>query len=522
MVGWRDLPPGIYAVRNEFTATICLGRTSDETIAAKMDPRHKLTTRPVNACDRPQQVGSRLIGPTCGFSYPCRSCNCNALNALVTRHGAKQPPAPKPLPHHPALASALARAYRDLESTYYESWWGKWTETKRKLFLRSMAYDAIRPDQIKAFVKFEGGHKLPTKARLIQGYSQLTTQELRAREFTTFQKALGSVMSIEGFELEPGILVTFASGYNGRDLGRWLTEAERAYTNPHYYERDGKNWDSTMQDTHHRCKLEHMRACSSDLADFADKCYKVNGFWLGKNTCMRYVLDGTVKSGHNDTSSGNSLINAVLTAAALRDCGLRGRVIVAGDDMLAVVDGDFDAGALANAERSYGIIPEARKFYSAEDVSFISGAFLRDSITGSLAFFPILGRLLARLWWTTKKIRPCDLNNFRYSVACGLRDALEDVPVYGDLISGPLAAGGTLIDTGKYKHQPHSVCVRGEFLDSLARRYGVSPLSLLEFGAFIRSAGCRPCYMVHPMFETIAARDLSDIDARSPVATTSS
>lgn len=521
MTNWRALPPGVYPVDREYTATICLGATSDATIAAKMDPRHTLIRRPHAACDRPQQVGSRLIGPTFGFSYPCRSCSCNALNALVTRHGALQPPAPKPLPHHPALAAALARAYTYLESVYYESWWGKWSETKRKLFLRSMAYDAIRPDQIKAFVKFEGGHKMPTKARLIQGYSQLTTQELRAREFTTFQKALASVMDIDGYELEPGIWVTFASGYNGRDLGRWLTEAERAYVRPHYYERDGKNWDSTMQDTHHRCKVAHMRACSAELADFADKSYRVNGFWMGKNTCLKYVLDGTVKSGHNDTSSGNSLINAVLTAAAMRDCGLRGRVIVAGDDMLAVVDGDFDAIALANAERSYGIIPEARKFYAAEDVSFISGAFLRDSQTGSLAFFPVLGRLLARLWWTTKKIRPADLDNFRYSVACGLRDALAGMPVYGDLIAGPLTVGGVLVDTGKFKHQPHSVCVRGDFLDSLARRYGVSAQSLLDFGAFIRSAGCRPCYLVHPLYDVIAARDLADIDARSPVAATS-
>lgn len=189
--------------------------------------------------------------------------------------------------------------------------------------------------------------------------------------------------------------------------------------------------------------------------------------------------------------------------------------------MLAVVDGDFDAIALANAERSYGIIPEARKFYAAEDVSFISGAFLRDSQTGSLAFFPVLGRLLARLWWTTKKIRPADLDNFRYSVACGLRDALAGMPVYGDLIAGPLTVGGVLVDTGKFKHQPHSVCVRGDFLDSLARRYGVSAQSLLDFGAFIRSAGCRPCYLVHPLYDVIAARDLADIDARSPVAATS-
>lgn len=520
LYGWvPGVAPGVYPVQNAYAETLCLGFPTPAFIRERMDPRHRIRRMPPATCDKEGQVGARLLGPTFGFAYTCRSCVCNAVNAVAARHGARQPLMTHRFRQYPTLERALTTAYLDLDHVYYDSWIDKWPATRRAKILHSVEFDEVVPEKVSAFIKRESGQNKPTKARLIQGYRTLATQEMFGREFTIFQKALAFVLGPEGFELRPGIFATFGSGLNGVELGRWMTDAVSSYRNPTFYERDGKNWDATMQDEHQRLKIGIMTAVKPALGAFAQACYKVEGKFMGKFGILSYVLDGTVKSGHNDTSSGNSLINAVLTAEALELAGLRGRFIVAGDDMLAVIDGDYDFERLLAAERTMGIIPEARKFYDACDTSFISGCFLR-STDGAYGFFPNLGRLLSRLWWTTKHVTPSSLNDHVYSIACGLYATIGHLPVYGGLIAAQRDRGGTLVDVGKFKHTAHTASVSGDYVPCLAHRYGCSVEELYELDAFIRSAGTSPCYLVHPLFDVIALRDLSDIHDRSPVAAT--
>lgn len=502
--------------------TVCLGRPTAAELTVKVDPKHKLHRLPAAGCDRAEQVGAQLLGPSFGFSYVCRSCCCNALNAFANRHGARQPKIKLDLPRHAGLEQEIRKWYVDLEEKYYDSWLDKWPASKRASILHSLEFDECMPGRVSAFVKREGAHAPLKKARLIQAYATLATQERFAREFSVFQKALGAALPLDGFEFYPGIVGTFCSGYSGAEIGAWLTEATAAFRHPFFYERDGKNWDSTMQRAHHDFKSSVMRACDPRLADFADSCHTVRGsFGFGAHS-FRYSLNGTVKSGHNDTTSGNSLLNAYITARALLACGLRGRFIVAGDDMLAVIDGDFSVDDMLSAERALGIVPEARKFARPEDTSFISGIFLLSATDGTLGFFPSLGRLLTRLWWTTREVPPRQRRDYCYSVACGLEPSVGHLPVYRELLAPALTRGGRRVDTGKMKHSAHSVRQAGDFDASLAARYGISVVELHEFAAFVLSAGTGPSFLVHPLYDVIQAKDLSDIADRTPVAPTSS
>lgn len=503
------------------TDTICLGRLDEAAVAVTMDEKHSIQRYPALGCERASQRGALLLGPVFQHCYVCRSCSCNALNALAIRHGAKQPGVTEVLPHLPDLNSRVQMAYMALESTYYDSWLAKWPAAKQAAILQSIKFDPDVPRRVKSFVKREGGHGPPKKARLIQGYHTLATQELYAREFSTFQKALADVLGLDGFEFYPGIHGTMCSGYSGQQIGDWLTAAENSTADAHFYERDGKNWDATMQRPHHDFKVGVMRACSSQLAAFADECYSVVGSVGSGSNRITYKLEGTVKSGHNDTTSGNSLINAAITARAMHLCGLKGRFIVAGDDMLAVISGDFDAGLMLEAERRLGIVPEARKFYAAEDVSFISGIFLRDALTQRLGFFPSLGRTLARLWWTTRDVAPKNRRNHCYSVACGLWDAVGALPCYGAFLQPHIARGGRIIETGKGRHSAHSVAQVGDYSASLARRYGATALELDEFDVFLSLLRPEPSHVVHPFYDRLVEKDLADIAERAPVATTS-
>lgn len=457
------------------------------------------------------------------MSWVARSCQCNGLNALIYRHGAEAPRVLRKFGDYSAAIARLKIEYVMLPLDVHDGWLTKWPASKQAAILRSVDYDAMQPHRLKTFIKREGGHARPKKGRLIQGYGTLSAQEFCAREFRCFQKALTAMFDVEGYELKPGVFVTFGSGLSASDIATWATKARARYATPWFYERDGKNWDSTMQRPHHELKLSFARAVSARLADFMEASYKCTGvarFGSGTNTTLLvYKLTGTVKSGHNDTSSGNSLINAAISAEVFSKLGLRASVIVAGDDMLAVVDGDFDVDQVVAEEAAYGIVPEAAKFSDLADVTFISACFLTEG--ESVVFVPILGRLLLRLWWTTKPPKE-NVFDYMYGVACGLKASVGEIPLYSDFLDPVLRRGcdnqlrAQEARRVRWEHSAFGddgVPPTG-FGAALAMRYGISSEDLRSFGQFLRDLPTEPTYAWHPVSDIIIARDCAEVDRR--------
>lgn len=415
---------------------ICLGPPT----TLSVDPKHKVTlVTPLAAMVKcqPARAVAHPVGPVAAGCWPLMNCEHNALNALVNRHAVVQPGCRR-LTVPRRLVHFVAGMYSETV-ILVPRWLGKWSTAKQRVIRESVRLQEPVPASVKPFVKREVNHKMPTKARLIQGYLTPATQARYGPELYAFQKALGYLVD---FELFPGIFVTVGSGRTAAFLAAWPGNCP--FDCPVWYERDGKNWDATMSQHHHEAKLSLMRECDPGMADFIDSCFRVKATYRNSKTravAFRYKLEGTVKSGHNDTTSGNTMVNLLVVANAMRDLKYRGRCIATGDDLLVQLDpfsvggsglADHACSTLMQREGLYGIKPEARCFLDLEDATFVSGRWVRDGTTHR--FLPLMGRLAARLWWTVKLPSPRKLPAYRHGVASGIRAVVGESLIASGLV----------------------------------------------------------------------------------------
>lgn len=396
---------------------------------------------------------------------------------------------------------------------WHKNWLDLWPLSKRDAIIKSVMEDPELANKVKLFIKREGAHSELTKARGIQMYFNLATQALFAPEFRALQDSL--CHNFYRREVADGIRLTFACGMNPRQLGQWMSEVNQSITNPFWYERDGKAWDSTMQKMHMKLKRRVYRACgvSEEFLSFVAAGERVRGIGFVRGSPagpFKYLLDNTVKSGHNDTTTGNTVINGWITVESLLRCGLKGEIIVVGDDLLVAIDGDFDLEALKSVEIALGIVPEARKFSHWWEVEFASGIWLETE--DGFGFIPKPGRLLARLFWTCSPPGKKRLADFKHSIVCGLVPRVGNLPIIREFlaINDP---GGKIVSTGKYQWTSD---MEGsfKFVDpelQLCRRYGLTHRDILDACEFISTLENEPGLLVHPVTERMVEVDTSDI-----------
>lgn len=506
---------GFRELASKTTHTICFGMP-DESL---LDPRHTIINRPPSTCAKSKQIGATCIGLVFSNSWTCRSCLCNAFTALVKRHGVRQPIVTQDILIFPGFLVEIRGAYIEYMSHSYDSWFDKWKTAQKRQITRSIDLDSVRSDRLKSFVKRELGFDMPTRPRLIQAYINDATKALYGREFYCFQKALASVCQM--YEISPGITITMASGLNARQIAEWMTLSIRMYPSAKFLECDGANWDATMQKMHHLIKLLHMKQCSPELAEFVDSCYTCVGTVRDGWSELKYKLDGTVKSGHNDTTSGNTLINMLIVASTMYVLNMRGNVIVAGDDSLVVVDGDFDIDQYITSISAYGIVPKARKFSSVDSVSFISGMWLRQP-NDSFAFIPFLGRLLCKLWWTvsppvirkTQALTDFDFRNYRHSVVSGLKPSVGGLPVFKQFLASHDYVDAEVVEIDKTRFTPYHTGVQVDYeysLQVMAERYDVSKYDLIAFADFLTDLQGKAGFASHSVASKIISVDCASL-----------
>lgn len=501
---------GVFRLASQIGDTVCLG-FGDE---LRLSPNHEIHVRPELACLDRSPAGSTQLGVVTAISYVCRACGCNAHNALCNRHGVTAPTVVRPFTVAcdilDELAPEIVRGVSVRPELSEEVWLSRWPAAKRRLIATSLVEDDVQPTRGKSMIKREGHNSMPSKARLIQFYPNLTTQARFAPEFAALQKATCDVFNDR--EVRPGVFVTIASGFNAADYASWMTTARGRYADPWYYERDGKNWDATMQRPHHELKKRLYRCFSQPFAEFVESCFRVKFTCRTRTGNFRYTLGGTVKSGHNDTTLGNSINNACIAAEALVLLGLRGSILVAGDDLLIVIDGDFDEHALAGLEREFGIVPEYRKFHDHNHVSFVSGCWIgRDR----LMFVPKLGRLLARLWWSVHPPSKKAYRNYRHSVVAGLLPTCGAIPLYREFLNSH-DSGGDVIATSKSHHVVYGVAqpTCDDPLAAVCDRYGFTAQQVAELANVFVSLRGQHVFLSHPLVDIINGVDLADLADR--------
>lgn len=506
------MPYGTHKLRSNVTGTICLGFGDERNLGDC-----KILTRPTQGCTG-EKAGATLVGPTSGVGYVCRSCGCNAHNAICNRHGAKAPPVTGNFDWFTecfeSFEDQLGSMYHEHLEEYGGQWITRWSLGKQKSILMSQKTDPLLPDKVKCMVKRETGHKQPSKARCIQFYWNLATQAEYAPETSSLQKAWCKLF--RRFQIDPDnpdMRVTFSSGMNAADLGAWADEALKDYSNPHFYERDGKNWDATMGKPHHDLKIRVYKMTGKEFLDFYQRTSRVKGFGHFGDQILRYVLDYTTKSGHNDTTLGNNIVNAAITCTAFR--GMKCDIIIAGDDLLVIVEGDFDENAIAETEKTLGIKPEYRKFKSIEDSSYISGLF---AITPQgVRFIARPARMLSCLFWTVKppSMKPANLRAFQRGVAKGVLPTMQDVPVVGPWLKMIGDEGATIQDRSRRVYTYGSE-VRGDFTPWFMRRYGLSQSEIDDLSRVLLEAGAKQVIIRHCALDIIRQVDFADIADRDP------
>lgn len=518
------LRPGFNSLPVTVVDTVCLGAT-DVTCAGD---NVKLLRLPptVDICEKQRtQKGATLHGLATRIAQTASTCSCNAVNALIMRHGVQQTPPTRSfsaLPRHVgAHALILLSLVTEQRAQWDTGWIDKWPEVKKRLINESVTYEPLLADHVDAFVKRECGHSRPRKARLIQAYSNLATQAAHGPMFFALQKGL--VGWFQRREVAPGITLTFASGLNMGDLAAWMEDSLAAVppgVTPYFYERDGKNWDSTMQRIHLDLrKYVYKCAGGSDaFLDFVEAGFRVRG--RHSRGLLSYLLKGTVKSGHNDTTLGNSIVNGGIAVDAMVALGLRGEIMVTGDDLIILVHGDFDEHALARVEASFGIMPEYRKFSSPLDVSFVSAVWFDAG--SRFLFCPKPGRLIARLFWTCRPPAQRKANSWRNGIVLGLAPVCSTVPIVRAFLQAHYTPGTRATEvsdrfqwSGAYfgagRREPPSF---EALLPAFCCRYDLSRAEVHAAEAFILEHRGKVGLLSHPVLDRIMEVDLADLADR--------
>lgn len=490
------------------TTTLCNGYTN-----IAVAPIHEILYQPTG-CRGKDQGGAWLHGLATCVPFVFGSCGCNAQNALVLRHCVAQPVIKRNLGLFYDVCLEPFVAERPWEEYGgFEDWILRWPLSKRLMIRRSMLEDEVRHNRLRAMIKREIYHARPRVARLIQYYPNLATQAVNGWLCSNLQKSLGFYFKNRRFD---NIDITFASGLNGIELGEWMDRVYDLYGNPWFIESDGQRWDARMQRMHHDFKMRLYRVVDAELASSVEQGFACVGVVVLSDDRLVYRVNGTVKSGHNDTTLGNSLINAAVAYETCVLMNLKASIIVAGDDLLIACSGEPDLCRFDNIVLDYGIVPESRVFNTYRGVSFISGCWLRCRVGSRFIFVPKLGRLLARLWWSVSVVPERRRNDYRHSVCSGLRPLVGLLPIYSAFIDSHDCPGRIIPIDKQYSYITGVGCSVDQdlALQEICDRYNLAKCEVDVLHETILSLSGRKCLYRSYIIDLIEKVDLNDVGER--------
>lgn len=547
-----DLPPGFHPLAvGTKTKTVCLGPFKGA-IEDVIDKRHKIRRAPkIHVCPKEGQVGAHILGPVGANTAVLRTCACNAVHAAAVRHlAAREDPTAEAKEEMLKAARAIKTRLQDAYLKHradmpWDAWIHRWPAWKQKAILDAILYDDVelsdRPEFVTAMVKREVmiglssdnamtvTFKAMKKARLIHFYRYLSTQERHALRYYCFQKALGDVFNGDNSIFDDDdIRITVTSAMNQKAKGDWFGDALAwAGSNVHIFERDFSAYDSSLGKEHMEVQLAVLQGLEEDFVDTVkrtSKCKVSYRHTAAKRNMLDFLerfdydLDYTTKSGHNDTSSRNSLINAIITTTALRAAGIReARVMVIGDDMLCLLKEKPDRLKLLEGEADCGCKPTGDVFGPDEihKVEFASDWFAPTS-DGSYIAIPKLGKLFAKLFATTTAVPAKDSKSFAHSIATGLSNLLLDAPLYGAFLRTSLSddPDERILQTHRWERRVDKQISYGDsFRHALFDRYGYTPTEVDDLTTYLGTVR-GPGGMVHPLVERAIAFDIADPSAR--------
>lgn len=339
---------------------------------------------------------------------------------------------------------------------------GEWRQGCSRVKLdaidHSVAWEGDSRGRLKSHIKREVYRekevgKLPTKARLIQANATERGAYEFADEYRAWSMSLKSVSREVHHIQHVEFRVAYCSGMTLDDVGDFVTAmrdlAVARGQKILWRERDGVNWDSSRQKPIREFIAKVYAKIDKHLGRHAQGRISAKGSVQLKNSPpLRYTVEGTVKSGDPDTSSGNSADNIESVAQSVEhmsskyfDALRRVEGLVLGDDLLAgyffdvnyEVDVDAFGKELDSIDAMCGIEPESRIFDNPLDTSFISASFYPRH-DGTIAAGPKIGRMLSGLLWTHVPISEKRRKSYTTEVAQAFLPFFGDCPLLGSLL----------------------------------------------------------------------------------------
>lgn len=458
-----------------------------------------------------KQAGLTRVAHASGDRIVFATCEHNGHRALLDRHLAQPKYAlARPIEVNQRFGSDLSRAYLARLGGHRRQWRERWSVGKLQLIDRARQLEYDRPNRVKLSVKREPAARDSVRPRGIQAYSSLATQARFGPEHSVFQKALFA--TLRDYELCPGVRVSGTSGWQVRDFVDWADSIPDGWV---FTECDMSAFDSTVTAPWRQLVVAYMRLCDSDLADHVEAGIDCTGS-ISCDPGTRYRVHGTTKSGHNDTTSGNTIVNATATAASLWRIGIEARVLVIGDDMLAAHPPcEAACERLVSELRAHGFTPKAATFSDVNHVTYAGGVFTRTS--GSTLYHQRLGKLVQSLFLSVNPPSARHRARYLHGVATGFLSTYAGHPFYEAFLRPHVIDGEEWLP-GR-AHVPGGPCglsaaQLAEHFDVYASVRGYSADSLLaELRDFMRRDRLEPCDM--PRWDRCALFDTCDATERT-------
>ncbi len=359
-------------------------------------------------------------------------CATNAYNALVLRHLAAPPNITQMFPNllleclEPILAP---RFFLTWQQNCHDEWRVGKGLVKLRLIDHSKMFEEPKYKKAKTFVKREVTASMPKKARLIQG----NMNEATAYEHPEEYRALAMAMKEEIIIRHGGVEFQFqyTAGLNHDELSdhftmKWADRGEYFVLD----ERDGKNWDSTMQEPLLRAAIAlysalGMRAAVAAISRASGVKGRIN-FRKGLQEAIKYWTQWKRLSGDWDTSVGNTLISMLVVLVTISKLPqhlkpFRVAAYFMGDDYLAIysfrnaVDKVGLLKALNFGDASMGITPERALFDDPLRIQFISLG-LWPTRKGGWQFVPHPAKQMVKLFAAVPK-QPVNISDYQTALA---------------------------------------------------------------------------------------------------------
>lgn len=426
-------------------------------------------------------------------------CPINVLNALTMRHLSLAPNQCVARLHNPFLTVFKKKIQEVAFSKWPELQSGEWRIGKplHKLLNidRSRMYDKVAPHKSKAFAKREINVAVPSKARLIQGNKNEATAYEHPEEYavmTAVVKSVGdSEIEVDGVKCR----FVYAGGKNHTQLSD-LVSAELERGHVVMDERDGKNWDATMNARLLAAEASVYELLKLKSADrFLQRCANVKGVvrCLGAVgfTIIKYITAWKRLSGDWNTSVGNTIISIIIIFTALKHMPPHMRPthwtgLFMGDDYLGFMrypDG-VDHRSLFNymndIESSCGITPIRALFTDPLRVSFCS-LTLWPRRCGGYQFVPNPGKQLAKLFWAKDGSYLKRIHAYRTAIAESFWKTFHGFELMQKYLKHHFAALATGVVLDKYVTEPLVTEVADvDWRSGFVYKYGI-PFDALSF-----------------------------------------